>query len=168
MRTPASIKGHPLHAMLIVFPVGLFIFSLICDIIARSVADPTPWLISARYSMVAGFIGALVAAVPGAIDLLSIRRDDVRTIGLTHMGINLVVVALYAVNIWLRIWRTGDTAVTLWLAVLAVILLGVSGWLGGQMVHVHRVGVVEPGEPAEPTGTPSTSRRTRGMTERHA
>ncbi len=72
MRTPASIAGHPLHAMLIVFPVGLLIFSLICDLCSLGSANPATWATVALYTMVGGFIGALVAAVPGLIDLLSL------------------------------------------------------------------------------------------------
>src|SRR5438046_9671383 len=71
MRTPASISGHPIHAMLIVFPVGLLIFSLVCDIASLRSADPNTWATVALYTMIGGFIGALAAAIPGLIDLLS-------------------------------------------------------------------------------------------------
>jgi uncharacterized membrane protein len=102
MRTPASIAGHPIHPMLIVFPVGLLIFSLICDLVSTRSADPTTWTLVAFYTMVGGFIGALVAAVPGLIDLLSLADKAIKKTAITHMSINLVVVALYAMNIWLR------------------------------------------------------------------
>jgi len=52
MRTPASVAGHPIHAMLIVFPVGLFIFSLVCDLISLRSADPATWATVALYTMV--------------------------------------------------------------------------------------------------------------------
>jgi uncharacterized membrane protein len=146
MRTPASIGGHPIHAMLIVFPVGLLIFSLICDLISLRSADPTTWALVAFYTMVGGFIGALVAAVPGLIDLLSLADKDTKKIAITHMSINLVAVALYAVNIWLRVGSGSNTGTPLLLSVIAVALLAVSGWLGGKMVHEHGVGVdVRPG-----------------------
>ncbi|TMH06244.1 MAG: DUF2231 domain-containing protein [Betaproteobacteria bacterium] len=146
MRTPASIGGHPIHAMLIVFPVGLLIFSLICDLISLRSADPTTWATVAFYTMVGGFIGALAAAVPGLIDLLSLADKDTKKIAITHMSINLVAVALYAVNIWLRAGSASNTGTPLLLSVVAVALLAVSGWLGGKMVHEHGVGVdVRPG-----------------------
>jgi uncharacterized membrane protein len=146
MRTPASIGGHPIHAMLIVFPVGLLIFSLICDLISLRSADPTTWATVAFYTMVGGFIGALAAAVPGLIDLLSLADKDTKKIAITHMSINLVAVALYAVNIWLRAGSGTNTGTPLLLSVIAVALLAVSGWLGGKMVHEHGVGVdVRPG-----------------------
>jgi uncharacterized membrane protein len=58
MRTPASIVKHPIHPMLIVFPIGLWIFSLICDLIRLAGASPDVWATVAFYSMVGGLIGA--------------------------------------------------------------------------------------------------------------
>jgi uncharacterized membrane protein len=146
MRTPATIAKHPLHPMLIVFPVGLWLFSLVCDIAVLSGATSPGWQTSALYTMVGGLVGALVAAVPGLIDLLSLHVPRLRTIALTHMTLNLIVVALYAVNIWLRLQGTADMRVPVLLSVIAVIMLAVSGWLGGEMVHVHRVGVEDGGD----------------------
>jgi predicted membrane protein DUF2231 len=70
VRTPASIGKHPIHPMLIVFPIGLWIFSLACDLIRLAGAPGDAWATVAFFSMVGGFIGALCAAVPGFIDLL--------------------------------------------------------------------------------------------------
>jgi uncharacterized membrane protein len=133
--------------MLIVFPVGLFIFSLVCDLIGLRSADPETWAVVAFYAMVGGFIGALAAAIPGLIDLLSLAEQKVKKIALTHMSLNLLAVALYAANIWLR-WNSGESGTTLLLSVLGVAVLAVSGWLGGEMVHRHGVGVDTTPEPA--------------------
>ena len=141
MRTPASIAKHPLHPMLIVFPVGLWIFSLVCDLAVLAGATSPGWQTTAFYTMVGGLVGALAAAVPGLIDLLSLHVARLRTIALTHMTLNLIVVVLYAVNIWLRLQGTVDMRVPVLLSVVAVVLLAVSGWLGGEMVHVHGVGI---------------------------
>jgi uncharacterized membrane protein len=91
--------------------------------------------------MVGGFIGALVAALPGLIDLLSLTDPSVKKIAITHMSINLVAVALFAVNIWLRLGGSPNTGTPLVLSVIAIAILAVSGWLGGEMVHRHGVGV---------------------------
>lgn len=143
MHTPASIAKHPLHPMFIVFPIGLWIFSLICDLVSLAIADPdvaATWSVVAFFTMVGGIVGALAAAVPGFIDLLSITQPDVKKIAITHMSINLAVVAIYAINIWLRL-RGMETGLPVGLSVLTVLMLAVSGWLGGEMVHVHGVGV---------------------------
>ena len=58
MRTPASIAGHPVHPMLITFPIGLLVFSLICDLISLRGANLETWATVALYTMVGGFIGA--------------------------------------------------------------------------------------------------------------
>ncbi len=143
MRTPASIGKHPIHPMLVVFPLGLWIFSLVCDLISLTFAMPDVWRTVAFYSMVGGMIGALAAAVPGLIDLLYYKggAPPVKKIALTHMMINLTVVVLYAVNIWLRIDRLEGMNVPIVLSVIGVCAIAVSGWLGAQMVHVYGVGV---------------------------
>ena len=73
-----------------------------------------------------------------------------------HMSINLTVVALYVVNVWMRN-RGVESNAPLWLSVIAIALLLVSGWLGGKMVYVHGVAVDMPPEPApnpkRPLGT---------------
>ena len=134
MRTPASIAGHPIHPMLVPLPFGMWVLSLACDIIAAYAADPTNWKIVALYAMVGGIIGALLAAIFGLVDLLSLPAAIRRT-ALAHMGINLTVVVLFVIDAWLRV--SGSDPV--WLSVIAILLLLVSGWLGGKMVY--RLGV---------------------------
>ena len=74
MQTPATIARHPIHPMLITFPVGLWIFSLVCDIVFLAGSHAPVWETVAFYSMVGGILGALAAAVPGFIDLLSLKN----------------------------------------------------------------------------------------------
>lgn len=140
---PASIAKHPIHPMLVVFPIGLWIFSLICDLIGLSVAAPAVWFTVALYAMAGGLIGALAAAVPGLIDLFYYKggASPVERIALTHMMINLAVVVLYAVNVRLRFSRPEHLEFPVILSVIGVCLIAVSGWLGGQLVQVYGVGV---------------------------
>src|SRR3954463_4847688 len=142
MRTPANVARHPINPMLVTLPIGMWVLSLACDIIAAFVSNPAAWKTVALYAMVGGLIGALAAALFGLIDLLSLPAD-IRPTALTHMAINLVVVALFVVDAWLRIGDPGGTGGTLpvWLSVIAVALLVVSGWLGGKMVYLHGVAV---------------------------
>ena len=142
MRVPASLAKHPIHPMLVVFPISLWIFSLVCDLIGTTIATTDIWFTVALYTMIGGFIGALAAAVPGLIDLLFYKggAPPVKKIALTHMTINLTAVVLYAVNIWLRM--SGQSMkVPIVLSIIGVCMIAVSGWLGGQMVHVYGVGV---------------------------
>ncbi len=143
MRTPAQIAGHPIHPMLVTLPIGLWLSSLVCDIIARVSDSPEAWASAAYFAMVGGIIGALAAALPGLIDLLSLRDKPIRSTALKHMGLNLIVVALYIVNAWMRRDDGGAPAegTTLLLSVIAILLLSISGWLGGKMVYEAGVGV---------------------------
>ena len=131
MRMPASLANHPIHPMLVVFPIGLWIFSLICDLIGMSVATTGVWFTAALYTMVGGLIGALAAAVPGLIDLLYYKG------GAPPVKKSV----LYAVNIWLRMSGQESMKVPIVLSIIGVCMIAVSGWLGGQMVHVYGVGV---------------------------
>jgi uncharacterized membrane protein len=141
MRTPAQIAGHPIHPMLVTIPIGLWVFSLVCDFIALGSATPDTWQATAFYAMVGGIIGALAAALPGLVDLLSLRDAAIRKTALTHMGLNLTIVALYAVNAWTRYQDLVSDTVSLGLSVFAIALLLVSGWLGGKMVYEAGVAV---------------------------
>jgi uncharacterized membrane protein len=148
MRTPANIAKHPIHPMLVAIPIGLWIFSLVCDLIFRFGSTNANWEVVAKYTLVAGIVGALIAAVPGFIDMLSLPLP-VKRIALMHMAINLTVVALYVVNAWLR--REGVSDAAILLSVIAIAMLAVSGWLGGKMVYIHGVAVEEPPQPTSTT-----------------
>ena len=147
MRTPASLYRLPIHPMLVALPIGLWVFSLACDLIRIAGASGGAWTTVALYTMVGGLIGALCAVVPGVIDLLYYKGGAplVKQIALTHMAINLLAVVLYGSNIWLRAHGPADPGTRIdpqvILSVLGVALLLVSGWLGGKMVHIRGVGV---------------------------
>lgn len=141
MHTPASIRNHPIHPMLVTIPIGLWIFSLACDFIGLRTVHPDLWFVVALYTMIGGILGALAAAVVGLIDLLSLRNPPLRRIALIHMTLNLVIVVLYVINVWLRISNPTQTTAPLIMSVVAIAMLLVSGWLGGELVHVHGVGV---------------------------
>jgi uncharacterized membrane protein len=139
MSTPASIKGHPIHPMLVAVPIGLWLLTLVADVATQLGGGPD-WRTVAFYSIGVGVVGALLAAVPGLVDLISLPPGKTRSIGLTHMSINLLAVAVFAINFLMRS-RTSDHSGRLWLTLVGVALIGVSGWLGGEMVYVAGVGV---------------------------
>src|SRR5690242_19359568 len=138
MQTPARIAKHPIHPMIVPIPIGLWIFSLVCDLVHRFGAQSPNWEVVAWYTMIGGIIGALIAAVPGLIDLLSLP-SGIQSTAIKHMALNLTIVVLYIINSYLR--RDGVTDGAIWLSVLSIILLGVSGWLGGKMVYEAGVAV---------------------------
>lgn len=143
MRTPASIAGHPIHPMLVPLAIGLWIFSFVCDLTFVLGSGASLWYTLSFWTMIGGIAGAVIAAIPGTIDMLSLEGAP-KKLALTHMAINLTVVLLYAVNLGMRIGGDPVAGIPLALTIVSVALLAVSGWLGGHMVFVHRVGVKEP------------------------
>jgi uncharacterized membrane protein len=155
MRAAVTIARHPIHPMLVPIPIGLWLFSLVCDVVYRLGPGDTVWYTVATYNLIAGIVGALAAAVFGLMDM-RVLPAHVKRIAKMHMTINLIVVALYLVNAWLRI-RPGEYSdVPLLMSIVAVALLAVSGWLGGHMVYVHGAGVDRDETPA-PQATPRQS-----------
>jgi len=140
MSSPASVAKHPIHPMLVVFPVGLWIFSFICDLIYQS-NHSAMWNSTALYCMGGGIVGALLAAIPGLIDYLSIRDSRAKMLGTFHLVLNLCAVVLYCFNFWWRLHTTPGGIGPLVLSLVTIIALAISGWLGGEMVYVHGVGV---------------------------
>ncbi len=140
MASPASIAKHPIHPMLVVFPIGLWIFSFVMDLIYLFGNGTPVWNTVALYTMVGGIIGALGAAIPGFIDFLSLKGKP-KQIATTHMAINLGLVVLFIINAILRFSGVSVLPGPIILSLIGVIGLAVSGWLGGEMVYVHGVAV---------------------------
>jgi uncharacterized membrane protein len=143
MSNSMSVAKHPIHPMLVVFPIGLWIFSFVSDLIFV-LGGPERWNDVAFYTMAGGLIGALVAAVPGLFDMFSISDPKAGKIAWNHMILNLVAVALFAVDLYLRTRSAPGAPLPIFLSVVGVVVLGISGWLGGEMVYVHGVGVEQP------------------------
>jgi uncharacterized membrane protein len=141
MKDVARIGNHPIHPMLVSLPIGLWIFSLVTDIIYWWSGNGT-WSVVAYYSMAGGIVGALLAAVPGFVDFIALKPSRVKEIALWHMLINLGAVILFGYNLYLRTGRP-NAAGPLILSIIGVLAILVSGWLGGQMVYVHGYGVDE-------------------------
>jgi uncharacterized membrane protein len=134
--------GHPVHPMLIVFPLGLLATASIFDGI-KFVTGKSKWSEMAHYMIGAGVISGLIAAVPGTVDYLAIPdRTRAKRVGLLHGLGNVVVTGLFAGS-WLlrrqhpRRPQRGAIA----LSVAGTALAVVTGWLGGELVDRLGVGV---------------------------
>jgi len=88
-------------------------------------------------------VTALIAAVPGFIDLLAITEPKLKRIGIIHMAINLAMVILYVINFIVRQGAGPNNPIPLIMSAIGVLLLGVSGWLGGELVHAYGVTVAD-------------------------
>ncbi|MBD0370857.1 MAG: DUF2231 domain-containing protein [Pyrinomonadaceae bacterium] len=145
MSSPASIAGHPIHPMLIPFPIALWVFSLIADIVYIWRDNPA-WEWIAFYTLAGGIIGAALAAVFGIIDYFAIRDKRVSKIAAWHARINVLALVLFAASFYLRTTRGaalvgGSLTIPLALSIIGVLSITVSGWLGGELVYKHGVAV---------------------------
>ncbi|PYJ28529.1 MAG: hypothetical protein DME90_07485 [Verrucomicrobia bacterium] len=146
MSAPASFKGHPFHPIIIPLPIGLWVFSIVSDFIFKLGWGSPIWNDVAFYTLAGGIIGALIAAVPGFIDLIGLQNPKTKSIAVWHMFINLLAVALYCVNFWLRTQRAPGDNLPILLSAIGIVLIIISGWLGGELVYVRGVAVKQPPE----------------------
>jgi uncharacterized membrane protein len=143
MESRIKVLGHPIHPMLVVLPLGLFITAVVFDVIDawRGSAAFAP---VAYWNIAAGIIGGLIAAMFGFADWLSIpKRTRAKRIGALHGSSNAAVVSAFAV-VWAMRGDAPDAhpstaLVTLEIAALA--LGTVAAWLGGELVDRLGVGV---------------------------
>jgi uncharacterized membrane protein len=169
MASPASIGKHPIHPMIIVFPIALWIFSLVADVVYLWRGNPVWKNYISFYALLGGILGAAVAAVPGFIDWLSITDRPTKKFADWHARLNVIALLVFIGDFYLRTasgsqWVSGSLTVPLLLSVFGIILIGISGWLGGEMVYVHGV-AVEPQIPAKPE---TTGKSTPGRVSRAA
>lgn len=143
-RTTARIAGHPIHPMLIPFPVAFLVATLACDLVYWWTRDPG-WSTASVYLLGAALVMAALAAVAGLIDFLGERRIRQLSAAWHHMVGNVVVVLLSFWN-WFRRQDAGEAAVLpfgLILSLIVVLLLLYTGWRGWEMVYKHRVAVAD-------------------------
>jgi uncharacterized membrane protein len=96
------------------------------------------------YTLAGGIVGALIAALPGFIDLTGLQNPKTKMIAIWHMFINLMAVALYCVNFWMRMRRAPGDNLPIVLSAIGIVLIIISGWLGGELVYVRGVAVKQP------------------------
>jgi uncharacterized membrane protein len=116
------------------------VFSLVCDVIFLIAGKNPVWKDVALYTLGGGIVGALLAAVPGFIDYLSLQNPQTKKIGTSHMILNLLAVVVFLGSFFLRLGGSTSSFPVL-VSLVGVILIGISGYLGGEMVYVHGVGM---------------------------
>lgn len=145
MESRAKLFGHPIHQMLIVFPLGLLAMGVIFDLVHFG-TDDAVFAVVAYWMLVAGIVGALLAAPFGFIDWLAIPRDTrAKRVGAMHGGGNLVVSLLFIASAWLRKDAMDDgvaVPTAAYVCSFAGALLALfTAWLGGELVDRLGVGV---------------------------
>lgn len=143
METPASFRKHPFHPILVCLPIGLWVSSLISDFIYYSRWSSPIWAEIAYYTLIGGLVSAFIAAVPGFVDMLSLKNKKLKGIAIYHMVTNLVVIILYIVNFFLRTFLAPEGIAQFVLSIIAFGLLGFSGLLGAELIHKYGVTVAD-------------------------
>jgi uncharacterized membrane protein len=142
----AGPYGHPFHPILVTVPIGAWVASLVFDIASRFNSNPGFLVDGSRWLIAIGVIGGLVAAVFGTLDLLAIPKHTKAFLtARIHAGLNVAITAAFAVNYF---WRGSASSSSdsvaggpLTLSVVALLLLGVSGYLGGKLAYHYGVRV---------------------------
>jgi uncharacterized membrane protein len=153
MTSRAKLAGHPIHPMLITYPVGLLTTAVVFDIIYL-ITDRTGFALAAAYAIAGGVIGGILAAPFGWIDYFKIPADTrAKRIGLLHGLTNVVVLVLFVVS-WLLRWNAGGwepRPLALGFSFVAVVLATVAAWLGGELVDRLAIGIDEGANPDAPS-----------------
>lgn len=142
MRSKAHFKSHPLHPILVVFPIAFYLGTCIFDLLAV-INHNLEFAVTAIYTHIAGVIGAVLAAVPGLIDFTYTvpPKSSAKKRATKHAAINSSVLIIFVIALYLK--YTGKTlpAVILSMELIGAVLTLVAGWMGGTLVHRNQIGV---------------------------
>lgn len=145
MESRAKLLGHPVHQMLVPIPAGLFIVGAVLDIVDAFV--DASWIPTVTYWNIAiGIVTAGLAAIFGLVDWTQIPRNTrAKRVGAVHGLGNVAAVALFGIALWMRSNNIGYAVepAALGLEAVAFVMLGVTAWLGGELVDRLGVGVDE-------------------------
>jgi uncharacterized membrane protein len=151
MYSKARIAGHPIHPMLVHFPIALFLGGLLA-LLAHMGTGELFWYRVSYIAIFAGAAGAVAAAIAGSIDLFAgiPRGTPARATGLKHMALNVVALLVFvAVGILMRssyhahlanTLNELDVTLPLALSIGGALVLAVSGALGSKLAYKHHVG----------------------------
>ena len=136
-----SVLGHPVHPILQAIPAAVLPASTTFDVLAR-LGDEEGLSEAAHYSLIFGLMGAVGAAATGTLDYYEIENRPIRRIALYHGLTNAALVGSYFLSLRRREnHRAGGSALAL--SILGAALIGLSGYLGGELVYEHGVQVGE-------------------------
>lgn len=138
-----AIASHPLHPLIVTFPIAFLTGALGTDLGYWLTSDPF-WAKASIWLIGAGFIGGLVAALTGMLDFLRIKRVRKRQAGWVHMFCNVTALSLTLIN-WAIRWNNQVDAILplgLIISLIVATLLGISGWYGAELIYRHKVAVI--------------------------
>jgi uncharacterized membrane protein/nitrite reductase/ring-hydroxylating ferredoxin subunit len=142
MRSKAHIKSHPLHPILVSFPISFFVGAFLFDFLGYIQKNADFWTIG-YYLEAAGIIFGLLAAIPGIIDYLTIvpPKSSAKVRATQHGLLNIFMVIIFLL-IWIfRKNNSSSSSIILVGEFMGVILIGITGWLGGSLIYRNQIAV---------------------------
>jgi uncharacterized membrane protein len=152
-QSTAKIADHPIHPMLISFPIAFFVATFVCDLVFWRTGTSF-WATAGLWLLGAGLVMAALAAVAGLIDVLGESRIRALNDAWWHAGGNVLAVLIELYNWYLR-YSSGEAAIVptgLSLSLIVVCILLFTGWKGWKLVYLHRVGVSDVSQPGAKSG----------------
>ena len=142
MKSKASIKSHPLHPILVSFPIAFYTGTLLFDALAFLYSD-IEYSITGKYVHIAAITCAVLAAVPGIIDYAFVvpPNSSAKKRGARHGLINTLVLVIFVVALYFKYRQDIYALIILLLELSGVFLTIVAGWLGGTLVYRNQIGV---------------------------
>jgi len=161
MKSRLQFAGHPLHVMVVSFPIGLYTTSLVCDGLYLLLHEGF-WFRMAYWAIVFGLVTHVSAIATGLPDFLAVMRDpeqkEARRPATSHLVFGIGLLVVQGLNLALRnggdVPAGGSVAMPVIANVIAAALVGLQGWYGGELVYRHLVGIELP----EPLGQTSAGK----------
>lgn len=144
-RSTVHVLGHPVHPMLIPFPIAFLIGAAVTDLV-YVVSEDGFWADVSLWLLMAGLLTGAGAALVGLVDFLTIEQARRHLSGWIHLYGNLLVLVLAVVN-WIPRIDEPSSFVAPWgltISLVTAALLAVTGWTGGELSYRHRIGVTGP------------------------
>ena len=151
VQSTVAIAGHPLHPLLVTFPIAFLSGAAGADLGYWLTHDPF-WARAAIWLIGEGFISGLVAAAAGMSDFLRIDRVRKRSAGWIHMTGNITAMVLTLIN-WALRWNNVEGAILqigLIISTIVASLLAIGGWFGAELIYRHKVAVIGDSSRYEP------------------
>lgn len=153
MRSRLTVLKHPLHPLLVMFPVAFLPLLLVLDGLAWYYGADALWLAGFWIAM-AGLVMTVLAVLSGVLDLSAIPDGSrAHRVAVFHFVVGMVILAVYAAAVWVR-WPVESVpraGLATGIDLVGTLVVTLQGWLGAELVYAHHIGVYAPEEGGDPT-----------------
>lgn len=142
-----NIFGHPIHPIIVIFPVAFLSGAAGADLGYWLTQDPF-WARASIWLIGLGALSGILAGLVGMFDFIRISRVRRRSAGWAHMTANIAALVLSLINFGLRLDDPATSILPVGFTISLVVagLLLVGGWFGGELTFRHKIGVIGPGD----------------------